>query len=74
LDNFEWSEGVDWVMLGRTGMLHHDFPKLYEANTKFLPIEIPFSRDYLLMEGLSDKFINYISQWGFTSELSKNAE
>ena len=68
------SEGVDWIMLGRVGMLHHDFPKLYEDNPRFSPIEIPVSVDYLLKEGLSDKFINYISKWGFTSELSKNAE
>ena len=68
------SEGVDWIMLGRAGMLHHDFPKLYEDNPRFSPIEIPVSRDYLLKEGLSGKFINYISQWGFTSELSKSAE
>ena len=68
------SEGVDWIMLGRAGMLHHDFPKLYEDNPRFSPIEIPVSVDYLLKEGLSDKFINYISKWGFTSELSKNEE
>ena len=68
------SQGVDWIMLGRAGMLHHDFPKLYEDNPRFSPIEIPVTRDYLLQEGLSDKFINYISKWGFTSELSKNAE
>ena len=68
------SEGVDWIMLGRAGMLHHDFPKLYEDSPRFSPIEIPVSVDYLLKEGLSDKFINYISKWGFTSELSKNAE
>jgi 2,4-dienoyl-CoA reductase-like NADH-dependent reductase (Old Yellow Enzyme family) len=68
------SQGVDWVMLGRAGMLHHNFPKLYEDNPRFSPIEIPVSRDYLLKEGLSGKFINYISQWGFTSELSKNPE
>ena len=64
------SEGVDWVMLGRAGMLQHDFPKRYKANPRFSPIEVPVSRDYLLKEGLSDKFISYISKWGFTSELN----
>ena len=68
------SEGADWIMLGRVGILHHDFPKLYEDNPRFSPIEIPVSVDYLLKEGLSDKFINYISKWGFISELSENEE
>ncbi len=66
------SQGVDWIMLGRAAILQHNFPMLYEVNSKFQPIEIPVSRDYLLNEGLSDVFINYVSQWGFTSELSTN--
>ena len=66
------SQGVDWIMLGRAAILQHNFPMLYEVNSKFQPIEISVSRDYLLNEGLSDVFINYVSQWGFTSELSTN--
>ena len=67
------SKGLDWIMLGRAGMLHHDFPNLYKANPKFSPVDIPVSRGYLLNEGLSDVFIEYISQWGFTSELKSNS-
>lgn len=66
------AEGVDWVMLGRAAMLNHNFPKLYQANSSFLPTEIPVTGDYLKSEGLSEKFIQYISKWGFTSELRKN--
>ena len=66
------AEGVDWVMLGRAAMLNHNFPKLYQANPSFLPTEIPVTEDYLKSEGLSEKFIQYISKWGFTSELRKN--
>ena len=66
------AEGVDWIMLGRAAMLNHNFPKLYQANSSFLPTEIPVTEDYLKNEGLSEKFIQYISKWGFTSELKKN--
>ena len=60
------AEGVDWIMLGRAAMLNHNFPKLYEANSSFLPTEIPVTEDYLKNEGLSEKFIQYIEKWGFT--------
>ena len=66
------AEGVDWIMLGRAAMLNHNFPKLYQANSRFLPTEIPVTENYLKNEGLSEKFIQYISKWGFTSELKKN--
>ena len=66
------AEGVDWIMLGRAAMLNHNFPKLYQANSSFLPTEIPVTENYLKNEGLSEKFIQYISKWGFTSELKKN--
>mgnify|MGYP006078076679 FL=1 len=67
------SQGLDWVMLGRAGMLHHNFPNLYQNNPNFLPVDIPVSSDYLLKEGLSDVFIEYISKWGFTSELKSSS-
>ena len=66
------SEGVDWIMLGRAGMLHHNYPKMYELDQNFSPIEIPVTKEYLINEGLSEKFIQYIEKWGFTSEISKN--
>ncbi len=66
------AEGVDWVMLGRAAILHHNFPKLYEANPSFLPAEIPVTEDYLKTEGLSEKFIQYITKWGFTSDFKKS--
>ena len=42
------AEGVDWIMLGRAGMLHHNFPKMYEADRNFTPIEIPVTEEYLM--------------------------
>ena len=57
------SNGVDWVMLGKAAILHHDFPSLYKENSKFIPVELPVSYEYLKKQGLSDKFVNYMSNW-----------
>lgn len=67
----EWAlaAGADWVMLGRAAILHHDFPNRYEADSRFVPREIPVSREYLANEGLSDAFLDYMAGWkGFVSE------
>ena len=61
--------GVDWIMLGRAAILHHDFPKLMQANSDFEPAELPVSREYLAQEGLSEKFIEYMNTLkGFVAE------
>lgn len=61
--------GVDWIMLGRAAILHHDFPNLYAANKKFKPAENPVSREHLANEGLSEKFIQYMAGWpGFVQQ------
>ena len=59
-------EGVDWVMLGRAAILHHNYPKMYESNPNFKPINIPVTEAYLKREGLSKKFIDYVTKWGLT--------
>ena len=56
---------IDWVMLGRAAILNHNFPELYAANPEFEPPIIPVTADYLAKEGLSPKFITYMSNWGF---------
>lgn len=55
--------GVDWIMLGRAAILHHDFPNLYAADKAFKPVENPVSRAHLEQEGLSEKFIAYMASW-----------
>ena len=61
--------GIDWIMLGRAAILHHDFPIKYEQDSTFVPAELPVSRDYLANEGLSPKFVEYMSSWkGFVSD------
>jgi len=63
------AEGIDWVMLGRAAILHHNFPLLMEQDTNFLPVENPVSREHLKKEGLSEKFIDYMSTWkGFVTD------
>ena len=57
------ADGVDWLMLGRAAILHHDFPNRYKVNPSFEPIKIPVSREYLASEGLSTKFVEYMSGW-----------
>lgn len=61
--------GIDWVMLGRAAILHHNFPALYAADQRFKPIENPVSRRHLVNEGLSESFISYMGNWpGFVAE------
>ena len=64
-DAIEAIQDVDWVMLGRAAILNHNFPKLFEDNPSFEPPIIPVPADYLAKEGLSPKFIDYMSNWGF---------
>ena len=60
--------GVDFVLLGRAAILHHNFPHLMQANPDFASVEPPVSRDYLRVEGLSESFVDYMAGWkGFVS-------
>lgn len=65
------AEGVDWIMLGRAAILHHNFPKMYEVNREFLPIETPVTEDYLSNEGVSKKFIEYLKNWKLVLDSNK---
>ena len=63
------SSDVDWIMLGRAAIIHHDFPNQYQTNQDFVPLETPVSAAHLRQEGLSDKFVTYMSSWaGFVAE------
>lgn len=56
-------EGVDFVTIGRSGILHHDFPKQVLENPDFTPIATPVSKDYLAQEGLGEAFLQYMQRW-----------
>ncbi|MBU0538511.1 MAG: NADH:flavin oxidoreductase, partial [Gammaproteobacteria bacterium] len=61
---FGLDSGLDFVLMGRAAMLHHNYPALLKGNSEFIPNRIPVSRDYLLGEGLSNAFIDYVGgQW-----------
>ena len=56
--------GVDFVMIGRGAMLHHDFARRALADAEFRCIERPVSRAYLQGEGLGPAFLQYVaSTW-----------
>ena len=61
--------GVDFVTIGRSAILHHDFPKQVIANPVFEPIALPVSEAHLKQEGLSPTFVTYMKRWdGFVAE------
>lgn len=61
--------GADFVLVGRSAILHHDFPKLVRTNPDFAPIALPVPASHLEREGLSTAFVNYMRTWkGFVAE------
>lgn len=57
------NEGVDFVTIGRSAILHHNFPELVSGDDEFIPTKPPVSRDYLRNEGLGEAFIDYMTRW-----------
>ena len=61
--------GVDFVLLGRAAILHHDFPLRTHAYADFEIVKLPVSRDYLRSQGLGEPFVDYMTRWnGFVSD------
>jgi 2,4-dienoyl-CoA reductase-like NADH-dependent reductase (Old Yellow Enzyme family) len=61
--------GADIISLGRAAILHHDYPRRCAGEPDFTPMALPVSRAYLSREGLTEKFIDYLSGWrGFVDE------
>lgn len=54
---------VDFVTIGRSAILHHDFPKQVIQDPNFKPVSLPVSKVHLKNEGLSDAFIKYMNRW-----------
>ncbi|EAS48177.1 NADH-dependent flavin oxidoreductase [marine gamma proteobacterium HTCC2207] len=60
---------IDFVLLGRAAILHHDYPKKMQADGDFQPVSNPVSAEHLRSEGLSETFVNYMRSWkGFVAE------
>jgi 2,4-dienoyl-CoA reductase-like NADH-dependent reductase (Old Yellow Enzyme family) len=53
--------GVDFVMIGRAAILHHDFPQRVKENPQFEAVERPVTRAYLCEQGLGPAFIDYVA-------------
>jgi 2,4-dienoyl-CoA reductase-like NADH-dependent reductase (Old Yellow Enzyme family) len=64
--------GVDFVLIGRGAVLHHDFPQRVKENSNFESIERPVTRAYLKEQGLAPTFVDYMAgNWrGFVVEES----
>ena len=62
------SLGVDFVLIGRAAILHHDFPRRALAVPDFKPVPLPVTEDYLAREGLGRRFLRYMGTWdGFVA-------
>lgn len=63
------AEGCDYVLLGRAAILHHDWPRLAEADVAFASAALPVTKDHLRKEGLGETFVGYMATWkGFVVE------
>ena len=63
------AENIDFVMLGRGAILHHNYPLLMQADNEFEPLSNPVSKEHLRNEGLGEKFIHYMATWkGFIAD------
>jgi len=61
--------GCDYVILGRAGILHHDYPDQLRRSAQFRPVEVPVAPEHLLEEGLSPGFVDYMRTFkGFVAE------
>lgn len=60
--------GLDFVIVGRAGILHHDFPERVRTDPDFRAANLPVTPEYLGKEGLSPVFISYMGNWkGFVA-------
>ncbi len=61
--------GIDFVTIGKSAILHHDFPLQVMNDPDFQSKETPVTADYLRQEGLGEAFVKYMGNWkGFVAE------
>lgn len=53
--------GADYVLIGRAGILHHDFPKCVQNDPEFESVSRPVTRAYLEQQGLGPAFLDYMT-------------
>ncbi|MGB0848447.1 MAG: NADH:flavin oxidoreductase [Thiolinea sp.] len=54
---------IDFVLLGRAAILHHDYPLQMQNNADFIPVSNPVSAGHLRDQGLGEAFVKYMSGW-----------
>ena len=60
---------IDFILLGRAAILHHDYPLQMQADAEFKPVANPVSPEHLRSEGLGETFVEYMRNWkGFVAE------
>lgn len=60
--------GLDFVAIGRSAILHHDFPRKVAADPSFRPVALPVAESHLVAEGLGPAFRSYMRTWkGFVA-------
>jgi 2,4-dienoyl-CoA reductase-like NADH-dependent reductase (Old Yellow Enzyme family) len=61
--------GLDFVVIGRSAILHHDFPQKVASDPCFRPVPLPVPESHLIAEGLGPAFRNYMKTWkGFVAD------
>lgn len=61
--------GLDFVVVGRAAILHHDLPRRISEAPSFTPVSLPVTADHLRAEGLGESFIAYMRSWkGFVAD------
>ncbi|EAQ96815.1 NADH:flavin oxidoreductase [Congregibacter litoralis] len=55
--------GADFAVVGRSAILHHDFPRRVLSDPAFQPVSNPVTAEYLRKEGLGEAFIEYMASW-----------
>jgi 2,4-dienoyl-CoA reductase-like NADH-dependent reductase (Old Yellow Enzyme family) len=67
--------GLDFVVLGRASILHHDYPARLGRDPGFAPAAVPVSAEHLAAEGVSPVFVDYLRGFrGLVTEDAKAAE
>ena len=57
------AHGVDFVLLGRAAILHHNFPQRAQKEPGFTSVASPVTREYLRGQRLGPAFIDYMKSF-----------
>lgn len=62
------AQGVDFVLLGRMAVLHHDVPRRVAQDPGFTAVPLPVTAEHLDAEGVGPVFVDYLRSWrGFVA-------